>query len=248
MFENMGGGQALGGILGYVGQMQTNELNEDMFNAANNFSANQAAINREFQERMSSTAYQRTIKDMIDAGLNPMLAYSQGGASSPNGSSASSIAAPKMENPGAAGAQSAAAITQMQNVQADTDLKTATAQKTAQETKNLEETGRKLPWETKIAELERDIKHYQQKAESARDNFSRERAEEEIRKTRAEIRELEQAARHHGSGARIQEYQHAEERNKEAFQLKYPTYNQDVGPFVRPALDALGTASRLRRR
>lgn len=53
---------------------------------AMNYNSAEALANREWQEHMSSTAYQRAVEDMRKAGLNPILAFANGGASTPGGS------------------------------------------------------------------------------------------------------------------------------------------------------------------
>lgn len=83
------GGNLLGGIIGSQGQAAANA-------AQMQFNSYQAQLNREFQERMSSTAYVRAMTDMRNAGLNPILAANLGGASTPSGSSASA----SLGNPG----------------------------------------------------------------------------------------------------------------------------------------------------
>lgn len=131
------GGAILGSaVLGGIGSSAQQKSADRQAAAVNAFNAQQAQLNRdfqadqavkqmEFQERMSNTGYQRGTKDMLAAGLNPMLAYSQGPASSPSGAQASGaqasgVAAPQI-NRLATAAQAVGSLGSLSQQAAQTD-------------------------------------------------------------------------------------------------------------------------------
>jgi len=122
--------------LSYLSQEETNDENRDLTISGRAFNSAEALANREFQREMSNTSYQRAVKDMMAAGLNPMLAYSQGGASTPSGSAGSAPSAIPMGNKGTAAAQGGAAAAAMQNTQADTAVKLANEKNLEADTAN----------------------------------------------------------------------------------------------------------------
>lgn len=148
-----GVGSLLGAGLGFLGQQDTNANQASIAQQTNQMSAEEAQRNRDFQERMSNSAYQRQVADMESAGLNPMLAYIKGGgASSPSGSQASFTSA-QYQSPikGAlesrlTSAQSAKTEAEVPKIKAETDLTQAqigqvesTIKKIDKETRNLDD-------------------------------------------------------------------------------------------------------------
>jgi len=115
-------GSAISGGLGYFGTQQTNAAN-----------AQQAQLNRDFQAGQTGTAYQRAVADMKAAGLSPMLAYSQGGASS--GSGATAVMQDKLSALSSGAKQGLMLKQQLDAQRLDNANRVATIGKTEQDTK-----------------------------------------------------------------------------------------------------------------
>lgn len=199
---------ALGSYLSKSGQEDTNQTNRDIADAATRENARQAELNRSFQAEMSSTAYQRAMRDMEAAGLNPMLASRLGGASTPSGGQGQAVST-RVENPVAAGVSSA--MQAMQTVQgmqqiatneAQQDLLLAQARKTESET---------MSHDVNTAYRAAELEKLQGEAEGA-DHVAR------LRKYEAQITNLSSAAEVARRNAEAETARAGAEREKGSWQ------------------------------
>lgn len=134
------GGPVGGSIGGALGGAIDDDNAQDR---AENFETSASRAQMEFQERMSNTAWQRGMDDMQKAGLNPMLAISQGPASVPNGA--------KAVYPGNVGAQASQARSSAMQAEAASsqartaaDVGSSTVKRIAQEITNLQSTDQQI--------------------------------------------------------------------------------------------------------
>jgi hypothetical protein len=181
---------ALPGILGEIGAEPLFTGLTSLFGgaAANVSREQQSSRQMQFQERMSSTAYQRAMQDMREAGLNPMLAAKVGPASSPVGAMAN------IQDIGTPAAQAATsayqASTQRDVGESQVELNKEqqvvarqTGQKIAQETLNARTQGDVIAQSVRL--LKAQIEQVGQQTALSRENVKL--IVEQIKKTKADV-------------------------------------------------------------
>lgn len=236
----------VGAAASIFGGERSNEANAQMNADQMNFNREEAKVNREWQEHMSSTSYQRAVGDMRKAGLNPMLAYSQGGAPQGSGATATAGSLQRMENTGANAAASAASAMQLaniaaqtDNIKADTELKDAQAQQARSSAyKSATETGKII--EVDMPKIRQEIALLEKQNLTEAQNTLLREAEVNLRKFDAMLRDGEIDLTY--AKAKVERVRELLMKldipERKAYSEKFQTdYGKDVSPYLKEIID-----------